>query len=110
MVEISVLTAFAAGGWFWWDSLQAREAANAAIRLACRARCLLFLDDTVALAGLRPARNVEGRMQLRRVYRFEFSDTGNNRRAGSVTLQGSRIVGIDLSAAENAGGAGVERV
>jgi hypothetical protein len=96
MLEFAILAAVGIGGWFWWDSLQAREAANAAIRPACKARGLLFLDDTVALAGLRPARSEEGRMQLRRVYRFEFSDTGDNRRGGSVTLQGSRIVALDL--------------
>lgn len=96
MLEFAILAAVAAGGWFWWDSLQAREAANAAIRPACKAQGLLFLDDTVALAGLRPARNEEGRVQMRRVYRFEFSDTGDNRRRGSVTLLGSRIVTVDL--------------
>jgi Protein of unknown function (DUF3301) len=96
MLEIALLAALAAGGWFWWDSLQAREAANAAMRPACRARGYLFLDDTVALASLRPSRNTDGRLQLRRVYRFEFSDTGNNRRAGMVALQGARVVDYDL--------------
>jgi len=98
MLEIVILAAVAAGGWLWWDSLQAREAANAALRPACRARGLLFLDDTVALDSLRPARNADGRLQLRRVYRFEFSDTGDNRRKGAVTLLGSRIVAVDLPA------------
>lgn len=98
MLELSILAALAGGGWFWWDSLQAREAANAAIRPACRARGLLFLDDTVALAALRPARNEDGRLQVRRVFRFEFSDTGDNRRKGSVTLLGARVVGLDLPA------------
>jgi hypothetical protein len=96
MLEIVILAAIAAGGWLWWDSLQAREAANAALRPACRARGLLFLDDTVALDSLRPARNADGRLELRRVYRFEYSDTGDNRRKGAVTLLGSRIVAVDL--------------
>jgi hypothetical protein len=98
MLEIVILAALGAGGWFWWDSLKAREVANAAIRPACKAQGLLFLDDTVALAALRPSRNDAGRVQLRRVYRFEFSDTGHNRRAGAVTLLGSRIVDLELPA------------
>jgi hypothetical protein len=98
MLELAILAAVVAGGWFWWDSLQAREAANAAIRPACQARGFLFLDDTVALAALRPARNQDGRLQLHRTYRFEFSDNGDNRRKGSVAMLGSRIVGLDLPA------------
>ena len=70
-------------GWFLWDSLKAREAANAAIRPACRAEGLLFLDDTVALDRLRPERDDDGRMRLARVYRFEYSDNGTNRRRGT---------------------------
>ena len=36
-------------------------------------------------------------MVLRRVYGFEFSDNGNNRRHGSVTLLGKRVVMLDVS-------------
>ena len=57
---------------------------------------LLLLDDTVALASLRPGRDDEGRLRLRRVYRFEYSDTGNNRRDGQVTLLGSELVTLHL--------------
>ena len=56
MVEALVVAVAAAAAWFLWDSLKAREAANAAIRPACRAEGLLFLDDTVALQAIRPAR------------------------------------------------------
>ena len=47
MLELAALALVAAVAWFVWDSLKAREAANAAIRPACRAAGLLFLDDTV---------------------------------------------------------------
>jgi hypothetical protein len=83
-------------GAFAWFGLKAREAANAAMRATCRARGLLFLDDTVALAAIRPVRDEDGRVTLRRVYGFEFSDTGDNRRRGAVTLLGTRIVALDL--------------
>ncbi|HTP99821.1 MAG TPA: DUF3301 domain-containing protein, partial [Casimicrobiaceae bacterium] len=62
MLELAAVAAVAAAGWFLWSSLRAREAANAAIRPACRAEGLLFLDDTVALDRLRPRRDGEGRI------------------------------------------------
>ena len=96
MLEALVAAAAAAAAWFLWDSLKAREAANAAIRPACRAEGLLFLDDTVALDAIRPARDDDGRVRLARVYRFEYSDTGDNRRRGTVALLGARIVRVDL--------------
>jgi hypothetical protein len=97
ILEILVLLVLVAGGWFVWDSLKVREAANAAMRAACKMEGLLFLDDTVALASLRPARDANGRARLRRVYRFEYSDTGNNRRKGSITMTGDRVSQLDLA-------------
>lgn len=96
MLEALVAAVAAAAAWFLWDSLKAREAANAAIRPACRSEGLLFLDDTVALDAIRPARGDDGRVRLARVYRFEYSDTGDNRRRGTVALLGARIVRVDL--------------
>lgn len=96
MTEILLLSLFAALAWLWWDSMQAREAAVAAARTACEAEGLQFLDDTVGIAGLRPARNSNGHLQLQRVYDFEFSDTGDNRRKGSVVTLGRRVVLLNL--------------
>ena len=83
-------------GWFVWDSLKIREAANAAMRAACESRGMYFLDDTVALRSLKPVRNDEGRIVLRRVYEFEYSDTGHNRRQGSITLVADVVVALDV--------------
>ncbi len=96
LLEVLALLAAAAAAGLLWTSLQARETANAAMRAACRTEGLLFLDDTVALQSMRPVRDGDGRMALRRVYGFEYSDTGDNRRRGSVTLLGARIVAIDM--------------
>jgi hypothetical protein len=98
-LEVLALLAVAGAAGLLWTSLKAREAANAAMRAACRAEGLLFLDDTVALQSMRPARDGDGRMALRRIYGFEYSDTGDNRRRGSVTLLGARIVAIDMGRA-----------
>jgi len=97
MLELAVVAVLAAAGWFLWSSLTAREAANAAIRPACRAEGLLFLDDTVALDRIRPQRDENGHLTLLRVYRFDYSDTGSNRRRGSVSLLGTRVLAVDLA-------------
>src|SRR5690242_9469024 len=97
-LELFVIVAAAAGAWFLWDSLKAREAANIAMRGACEAEGLFFLDDTVALASVRPARNADGRLAFRRIYEFEFSDTGHNRRDGTIAMLGSAVDVVDLGA------------
>lgn len=79
------------GVWLWLDSLKAREIGVRAAQLACAEEGLQFLDETVVSRGLKPARDDEGRFKLRRVYDFEYSDTGDNRRQGSVTLLGHEV-------------------
>lgn len=95
-MEILSLILIAACAWFWFDSLKARESALLAARKACEAEGLQLLDETVAFAGMRPERDGDGRMRLRRVYRFEFSDTGDNRHQGSVAVLGSRVCLINI--------------
>ncbi len=97
MSEFIAVALLAALAWFWFDSLSARESAVRAARLACVADDVQLLDDTVALAALGMQRNDEGRPVLRRIYRFEFSDTGNNRLLGSVTLLGASVQALYLA-------------
>ena len=94
MWEAGAIILIVAGGFFWVDSLRARERALAAGRGACERNGLQFLDETVSGASTRFARDAEGRMKIRRVFVFEFSDTGNNRRRGSITLIGAEVLEV----------------
>lgn len=94
--EIIGMTVLACLGWFWFDSLGAREAGVLAVRKACRAENLQLLDETIALRCMRLRRNEEGRMILQRIYDFEYSDTGDDRHRGSVHLSGAKITLIDI--------------
>jgi len=96
VLEVLGILALAAIAWFWFDSLKAREAAVRAAREVCAAEGLMFLDDTVAIASLKPVRNDEGQVTLQRAYDFEFSDTGNNRLKGSVVMRGHRVVLLNV--------------
>jgi hypothetical protein len=94
--EFIALLLLALAGWMLWASLRARETAVEASRAACQAEGYLFLDDTVAIESVGATRDDEGQLTIRRVYGFEYSDTGNNRRRASVTVIGRRVVALHL--------------
>jgi hypothetical protein len=74
-------------GWFWLDSLRARELAIGICRAACDERDFQFLDQAVALQRIGIARTPNG-LRLRRVFRFDFSEEGVGRHSGYVVLRG----------------------
>ena len=96
VLEIITLCVFAGLAWLWLDSLKAREIAVRAARDACAADGLMLLDETVAIASLKPARDDAGRITLARAYDFEYSDTGNNRLTGGIVLRGHRVVMLNV--------------
>jgi hypothetical protein len=91
-VELILVIVLAGLTWLWLDSLKVREAAVKAARAACEADGLLLLDDTVAIRALKTSRNDQGHVRIQRTYEFEFSDTGDNRRKGSIVMLGQRVV------------------
>ena len=95
-LEIIGIIALAAIVWLWLDSLKAREIAIGAARAACVAEELMLLDATVAISGLKLARDDDGRLKLQRAYDFEYSDTGNNRLKGSVVMLDHRVTILNV--------------
>ena len=91
LYELLVLILLLGGVWLWLDSLKTREIGMLAAQQACAEEGLQFLDETVVSSGLRLARDDEGRLRLRRIYTFEYSDTGDNRRSGSVSMLGHHV-------------------
>jgi uncharacterized protein DUF3301 len=96
MWEVAAIVLIAVGIFLWIDSLRARERAVQAGRSACERYRLQFLDDTVSFARLRLARNEDGELRIARTYSFEFSDTGNNRRHGAITMLGGELLDVQL--------------
>lgn len=94
--EIVIILVLGGFGWLWFDSLKAREAAIRASRAACAAEGLMLLDYTVSIAGLKLARDEDGRLKLQRAYDFEYSDNGDNRLKGNVVLLGHRVVILNV--------------
>lgn len=96
MWEGAAIILIAAGIFLWVDSLRARERAVEAGRDACRRYELQFLDDTVSFARIRLRRDDEGQLRIARMYTFEFSDTGNNRRHGAIVMLGGELQDLQL--------------
>lgn len=95
-MELFLIGFLIALGWFWVDSMAAREVAEMAGKRACREEGVQFLDDTVAFSGLGFSRDGWGHLKPRRIYRFEFSDTGDNRLKGMVVMLGREVETLDL--------------
>jgi hypothetical protein len=103
--EILLLGVLGAVAWYWYAGMQVREQAIAVGRRACADAGLQFLDESVALSRTRFARNSQGQLQFLRDYRFEFSDTGDNRRPGVIRMLGERVEWVSLDGEWQMGGA-----
>ncbi|KAB2318768.1 DUF3301 domain-containing protein [Betaproteobacteria bacterium SCN1] len=94
--ELGLLIAAGLVAWYWYAGMHARELAAVAGQRACAAAGVQFLDDSVALTYLRFVRDDAGQLVFRREYRFEFSDTGDNRRPAVVRMRGAQIEWVRL--------------
>jgi hypothetical protein len=85
----------------WHKALEAREAANRIARETCSKAVVQLLDETVAFAGFRLGRDVNGRRRLLRTYTFDYSNDGIERHQGFIVLsaRGLEAVGLAGSAA-----------
>lgn len=83
--------------WLWFESTRIHEIAVKHARSQCHVNQVQFLDYTVSLAKLKPARDEDGRLTLKRTYTFEYSDTGNNRQPGSITMLGKVVQSLNFS-------------
>jgi hypothetical protein len=99
MSWFEIISATILGGlfWLWFDSTRVHEIAVERARSQCRVNEVQFLDDTVSLSKIKPARDNDGRLTLKRTYHFEYSDTGNNRRPGSIVMLGQAVQFLNIS-------------
>ena len=96
MENLLLLGLLGLGLWFWIDSMNARERAVAAAIRACREIDVQFLDQTVSLESMKPTRNRQGHLVWRRIYGFEFSAQGVERRHGRAILRGRVLEQVQL--------------
>lgn len=87
-LSIAVLAVFA--GWFVFSSLKIRERANAIAREYCRSADVQFLDGSVGFGTLGVVRE-RGRLKLRRVYVFDYTEHSVNRRHAAIVFVGEEF-------------------
>ncbi len=90
-MDILLLVTACVLGWFWFDSLSAREAAIHKGRELAERTQLQLLDETVACGRIWLARNARGHVQLLRTYNFEVSANGSDRLYCQLTLLGRQL-------------------
>lgn len=88
------------GIWFWVDSMNAKERAVTVAVRACREIDVQFLDQTVALESMKPVRNTQGHLVWRRIYSFEYSANGVERRQGRAILRGRVLEQVQVDREE----------
>jgi hypothetical protein len=96
MQEILLFGAALGVLWLWRDSTRAREVATAAAQRACKQINVQFLDGTVMLTKLRLCRRNSGTVALCRLYSFDFSLDGEQRRSGTIKMKSQLIEDLML--------------
>lgn len=92
------LIALVGGFALWLDGLRARDLALTVARQQTARLGLQLLDDTVALQRVRLVRTASGWLALARRFRFEFTETGDNRREGMVLLAPDAAPHVEIEA------------
>ena len=85
----------------WFGTMRARDHARAAVTRLCKQHSLQLLDQSVALVRLRLARTNKGGLTLRRLFRFDFSETGNTREQGIIWMRGDQAELISIQHGDN---------
>lgn len=96
MGNIIALLILASIIWFWFDSTRTKEIASYAAAKACKEMRVQFLDQTVSLEKIKPARDYQGRLTFLRIYRFDFSIHGDQRFQGRAKMLGQKLLQVQL--------------
>lgn len=93
-ITLFVLAALVAIIVFWFSGRAAAERAIEHGRRACKHAGVQWLDQSVHQVRVRLGRNHEGRLRLERQFRFEYSDGGQDRHAGLITMLGADLASL----------------
>ena len=95
--NIFVLMLLATGGAWLWHNHGLRERALERGKQHCAKLDIELLDGNVALRRIGFERDARGRRRLARIYNFEFTITGEQRHAGTITQFGAHSARIELA-------------
>lgn len=87
----------ALGLMYWWTAYGIKQLALQATENYCRRMDVQLLDQSLALKRISIKRSAEGRLQLIRMFHFEFASTGDDRYQGETIMHGRTCTNIQLS-------------
>ncbi|MCB1694012.1 MAG: DUF3301 domain-containing protein, partial [Pseudomonadales bacterium] len=76
--------------------MRCKDLAIAAARRECKICDVQFLDHTVQLVRLSMSRDRENRWRIWREYRFEYSEDGQERLSGQLSMLGQQVIRVAL--------------
>ena len=91
-----LIIALCAGLLYWQQAMKCKEQALYAARKECKICGVQLLDQTVQQARISLSRDEQGRWRIWRVYRFDYTETGQERFSGTITLLGQKVLRIAL--------------
>lgn len=80
--------------WYWFNAQKAKEIALGTAKNHCLDMEVQMLDDYVALDGIRLKRGKQRKIQIQRLFLFEFSSTGYERYQGTILMLGRQVQSI----------------
>lgn len=95
--HVALLMLLALIGWWLLRNLGLRDQAMLLVRNHCLRSDVQLLDESIALTGVRIARNRRGRPNLVRRYAFEFTVTGEHRYDGYIDLHGQQLLHLEMA-------------
>ncbi len=97
MTEFFIVLFFIAASWHFYLGMKAKELAMSVGRIACRRNDLQFLDETAHQVRFSISRNDKGRWCAWRKFVFEYTENGEERLNGEVTILGGRVIHVYLA-------------
>lgn len=98
MSDFLWLASIGLGVWYWWDTVRTQELAHEAGLRACKQAEVQFLDGTVERKRQWLRRSGQGRIQLCRLYFFEFTSDGSERYQGRIVMFGQAVREVEMDA------------
>jgi len=96
MDEFFLIFLILSGAWYWWDTQQCNEIALVMCQQRCADASLQLLDATVTRHRTWLRRASGGRLQICRLYSFEYSSDASSdygqREQGYIVLIGKQVV------------------
>ncbi len=96
MTELFIVILIGAGLLYWQASVRCKELAVIAARKECDLCGVQLLDQTVQQMRVSMSRDASSQWRFWREYRFEYSEDGETRHEGRLTLLGQRVIRIAL--------------